>query len=69
MFAPSPATVQTVQRWLHEAGFHADNISLSVNKQWLQFDALTAELESLLNTEYHIYEHSETGKSNIACDQ
>jgi tripeptidyl-peptidase-1 len=50
-------------------GVSADNISQSVNKQWLQFDASVKDLESLLRTEYHIYDHAGTGKSTVACDE
>jgi len=46
-----------------------DSVSQSVNKQWLQFDAKTSEVEKLLHTEYHEYEHAATGKTGIACDE
>lgn len=35
----------------------------------MQFDASAFDLESLLNTEYHIFEHVETGKPTVACDE
>ena len=69
IFAPSPSTVESVRDWLVESGIDAETVSQSTNKQWLQFDATTAEVESLLKTEYHLYEHTTTGKTNIACDQ
>ena len=43
-------------------------MSLSANKQWLQFDAPAAEVENLLKTDYHHYEHLRTGNTNIGCD-
>jgi len=54
---------------LVSAGIAAESISQSVNKQWMQFDASAFDLESLLNTEYHMYEHAETGKPTVACDE
>jgi tripeptidyl-peptidase-1 len=69
IFAPSQTTVDAVRDWLISAGIAAERISQSVNKQWMQFDASTIELESLLNTEYHVYEHSATGKTTLACDR
>lgn len=69
IFAPSQSTVDTIQDWLVSAGIAAKSISQSVNKQWMQFDASTSELESLLKTEYHVYEHAETGKPVVACDE
>lgn len=69
IFAPSRATVDAVHDRLVSAGIAAEKISQSVNKQWMQFDASTLDLESLLDAEYHVYEHAGTGKSTIACDK
>ncbi|KIN00382.1 hypothetical protein OIDMADRAFT_164812 [Oidiodendron maius Zn] len=69
IFAPSQATVDSVRGWLLSAGIEAESISQSVNKQWMQFDISTADLESLLSTQYHVYEHAVTGKSTVACDK
>lgn len=69
LFAPSPARVNAVRAWLEGAGVEGRRISQSVNKQWLQFDASTAEVETLLHTKYHIYKHPATGNSNVACDE
>ncbi|KAK4892425.1 hypothetical protein LTR27_009081 [Elasticomyces elasticus] len=69
IFAPSADAVATVKAWLHAAGVEADRVSQSVNKQWLQFDAKTSEAEELLKAQYHFYEHGQTGKSSIACDE
>jgi tripeptidyl-peptidase-1 len=62
-------TVDTINDWLVSAGIAAKKISQSVNKQWMQFNASTEDLESLLNTKYHVYEHTETKKSTVACDE
>lgn len=51
------------------SGIEGGRISQSVNKQWIQFDALTEELEALLHTKYHAYEHTETGQSSVACEE
>ena len=69
IFAPSHAAVDAINNWLVSAGIAAEKISQSVNKQWMQFDASTEDLESLLNTKYHVYEHTETGQSTVACDE
>ncbi|KAF4636161.1 hypothetical protein G7Y89_g1916 [Cudoniella acicularis] len=68
IFAPTKATTSAIYDWLVSSGIPGESISQSTNKQWMQFDATTAELESLLQTEYHVYEHADTGKSTIACD-
>jgi len=69
IFAPAEASVEAVRAWLVSAGIEAGRITQSVNKQWLQFDSKSAEAEELLKTKYHFYEHSQTGKGSIACEQ
>ncbi|KAL9614182.1 MAG: hypothetical protein Q9167_001334 [Letrouitia subvulpina] len=68
IFAPSKGSVDSVRSWLESTGVHPERISQSTNKQWLQFDAATEEVERLLDTEYYHFEHLDSGKSNIACD-
>lgn len=69
IFAPQQETVEAVSAWLQESGIAAHRISQSVNKQWLQFDATTSEVEELIKTEYYNYAHYATGKTNIGCDE
>ena len=69
IFAPQQNTVETVSAWLQDSGIAAHRISQSVNKQWLQFDATTSEMEALVKTEYYHYAHYGTGKTNIGCDE
>jgi tripeptidyl-peptidase-1 len=35
----------------------------------MQFYMPVSDLESLLQTEYHVYEHVDTGKTTVACDK
>jgi tripeptidyl-peptidase-1 len=67
LFAPTEKSVHDVRSWLEAAGFSKDRISLSVNKQWIQFNADAEELEDLLHTKYYVYSHAETGRSHVAC--
>lgn len=69
LFAPSEESVQSVRDWLESAGVHGDRITLSANKQWLQFDADAEEVERLLRTEYYVHTDSVTGKSHVACHE
>ncbi|KAI9711500.1 MAG: hypothetical protein M1820_002063 [Bogoriella megaspora] len=69
LFAPSKDTVSSVRSWLESAGIASERISQSANKQWMQFDATVEEAESLLRTEYSVYEHGVTGRKHIACDE
>lgn len=67
-FAPSERNFQLVHTWLIEAGVDTARISQSLNKQWVQFDASIAELETLLDTQYNEYEHQD-GRLIPACDK
>ena len=67
-FAPSTATLEAVREWLTSSGIAPERISQSQSLGWLQFDATVAEAESLLKTEYHVYEH-ESGKPHVACSE
>jgi tripeptidyl-peptidase-1 len=67
MFAPSKESVDSVLAWLDSSGIASDRVSQSVNKQWLQFDADAEEAETLIRAEYHVYSHSDSAKSHLAC--
>ena len=68
LFAPKKESVDSVRTWLEAEGIESERISQSTNRQWIQFDAPAAEVERLLKTEYHHYEHFASGKTNIGCD-
>jgi len=67
-FRPSKETIDTVRDWLHSSGIDTGRHEISPGRGWLKFDASIDELESLLSTEYHIYEHAGTGEQHIGCD-
>jgi tripeptidyl-peptidase-1 len=67
-FAPTQETVDTVREWLVASGISKDRITHSDNKGWLAFDATAEEANTLLHTEYYVYEHSSTGNVMAACD-
>ena len=56
-FAPSNETISAVTNWLIDSGFAPSRLRLSANKGWLALEATTAEVENLLNAEYHVYNH------------
>jgi tripeptidyl-peptidase-1 len=64
-FAPSEATVSTVKSWMIASGFHHTRIRVSHNKAWIDVNATTFEVESLLDTEYFVYTHS-SGQEQIS---
>ena len=58
-----------MRSWLESSGIDPRRISVSSNRQWLEFDASTDEAERLLKTEYHVYEHTSSGRTNVGCDE
>ncbi|KAF8964244.1 Pro-kumamolisin, activation domain-containing protein [Flammula alnicola] len=66
LFAPSDETISAVTRWLVDSGFSRDRLRLSANKGWISMEATTAEVEDLLNTEYHVYTHP-SGDEQFGC--
>lgn len=64
-FAPSELTVSTVKSWLIASGFHPTRIRVSHNKGWIDVNATTSEVESLLDAEYYVYTHP-SGQEQIS---
>lgn len=68
MFAPPKETVEVVRDWVVSSGIGRERIIHSDNRQWLAFDATIEEVELLLHTEYHEYEHLASGHIAPSCD-
>lgn len=66
-FAPSEEALNSVVEWLASAGIVSERLRLTHNKAWVEVNATTAEVEDLLNAEYHLYVHAETGTEQIGC--
>ena len=66
-FAPEDDTVVAVQSWLKGAGINHSRQSFTSG--WITFDASVEEAEVLLNTEYHLFQHSVTAEYHVGCDQ
>ncbi|KAH6642332.1 peptidase S8/S53 domain-containing protein [Boeremia exigua] len=68
-FAPHPHASKTTLEWLQSSGVDLKRIKHSIGRNWVEFSATVEELEALLNTEYHYYQHKASGGFRIACDQ
>ena len=64
-FAPSTETVERVVGWLTESGIDRERLRLSKSKGWIELDATAEEAEALIDAEYHVYTHVETGAQQI----
>ena len=69
LFSPSESSVQAVRDWLVTSGIDLARLALSRGRGSIQFNATIKELEGLLSTEYHIYEHAYTGSASISCKE
>ena len=57
-FAPSKDSSDTVRSWLIDAGFHPGRLESKHNDAWIEVHAATvSEVETLLNTQYHVFDH------------
>jgi len=65
-FAPSSDSVAAVNNWLLSAGFTSSQLSGSVSMGWVNINTTFAQAESLLDAEYHVYEHSRSGAQQVA---
>jgi tripeptidyl-peptidase-1 len=67
-YRPSSESTESVRDWLHSSGINTDRHQVSLGQSWLKFDATVEELESLLSTKYHVYQHTGSQELNIGCD-
>ncbi|KAF4612802.1 hypothetical protein D9613_011842 [Agrocybe pediades] len=65
-FAPSKESVEVVRTWLAERGINKERVKISRSRGWLQVNATVEEAETILKTQYHVYEHA-SGTRHIAC--
>jgi tripeptidyl-peptidase I len=69
LFRPSRDSVTKVREWLHSSGIDSERHEVSAGRGWLKFEASIDELESLLATEYHIFQHTLTQEDHIGCSE
>ena len=67
-FRPSKDAVDTVRLWLASEGIDASRVKLTGAGNWVEAKVSVKEAESLLKTQYSVYEHGTTGTQHIACE-
>lgn len=65
-FRPSQQAIDSVRQWLQGEGIATTRLRYDPNG-WIVANVTVKEAESLLKTEYSIYEHGETGTKHVAC--
>jgi tripeptidyl-peptidase I len=68
-FAAADETIDSVLSWLADYGIDEGRVVISKGRNLLRLDVTVAEAESLLKTDYKVYNHKQTGKRSLACDE
>ncbi|KUJ10926.1 uncharacterized protein LY89DRAFT_252365 [Mollisia scopiformis] len=68
-FAPSKETIDEVKAWLVASGIADTRLSLSNRATWIRVNATIDEAENLLKTNYKEFEHTDSGKTTLACHE
>ncbi|KAF4610506.1 hypothetical protein D9613_006684 [Agrocybe pediades] len=63
--APHPDSISAVNDWLKFHGIDPSTIQRSAAGDWLTLPVSVAKAERMLNTKYHIYEHTLSGKQVV----
>lgn len=58
---PTDEALQFVQDWLSDAGIETASLSYSPAKDWIKITLAVNEVETLLDTEYSVFEHASSG--------
>ncbi|TBU33294.1 subtilisin-like protein [Dichomitus squalens] len=66
-FRPSKESVDAVRTWLVHDGVDGSRIQFTKDRAYLQLNVTVAEAESLLATEYYVYQHDDSGVEHLAC--
>ncbi|OCH91087.1 subtilisin-like protein [Obba rivulosa] len=66
-FRPSSVALGIVRAWLVDSGLESSRIELSSTGGWLHATVSVSEAESLLATEYYVYQSSEEDVEYLAC--
>ncbi|KAI0359847.1 subtilisin-like protein [Trametes cingulata] len=65
-FRPSQESVESVRTWLSGDGIDPSRIRMSKDQSYMLVNVSVAEAESLLATQYYVYQH-EDGSEDVGC--
>ncbi|RDW73577.1 hypothetical protein BP6252_07484 [Coleophoma cylindrospora] len=68
-FAATDEAIEDVFSWLSGNGISENRTILSASKTWIRVNVTVAEAETLLKTEYKLYNHVHTRKRSLAVEQ
>ncbi|THH05863.1 hypothetical protein EW145_g4490 [Phellinidium pouzarii] len=65
LVAPASESIEIVDEWLVSHGLNVDDFAHSPARDWIEIKVPVSLAEVMLNTEYHIWTHEESGDSSI----
>ncbi|KAH7905839.1 peptidase S8/S53 domain-containing protein [Hygrophoropsis aurantiaca] len=65
LMAPHQTSVDAVNEWLASHGFEEEHLMRSSAKDWVTVRVPVSIAEDMLDTNYHVYHHEETGDSIV----
>ncbi|KAH8688998.1 putative protease S8 tripeptidyl peptidase I [Talaromyces proteolyticus] len=68
-FSPSKEVVEEVRQWLVLSGIEKHRHNVAPSRGNVQFHATVDEAEALLGTRYDVWEHVDTGRMSVSCDE
>lgn len=67
-YAADSETIQTVKDWLVKAGVPSKDIVVDKTRTWINIESNVQTMEKVLQTRYHVYENTLTGRDHIGVD-
>ena len=68
-FGPSQESVDAVKAWLLNDGVDISSMRFSKDGGYLLTKVTVSEAERLLATQYHVYQHAESGEEYVGCHE
>ncbi|CCL99284.1 uncharacterized protein FIBRA_01300 [Fibroporia radiculosa] len=65
LIAPHDESIQLVEEWLASHGISADDLTRSPAKDWVTIKVPVSLAEKMLDTEYHVWLHDESGDTMV----
>ncbi|KHO00564.1 Peptidase S8/S53, subtilisin/kexin/sedolisin [Metarhizium album ARSEF 1941] len=69
LFAPDEGAINSVKSWLTKSGVSADSMTSPKSKGWVDFQSTVGQLESILKTKYHMYDHIQARNAHMGADE
>ncbi|TFK60883.1 subtilisin-like protein [Pluteus cervinus] len=68
-FQPSKRSTDEVKLWLSQSGVDEGRVGISKSGNWIHVNSTVGEVEKLLNAQYFVYRHEESGEMHLGCEE